>query len=133
MAQANYTGTLVYDHPVTRAMVPHGWCDEGWSYLLDGAEKHDLETAPARPDVIIRALPTMELVEDAAMLYEVGVDKGCLIVSGLNHDHAAGRPENDWLLARLLGARRVASRSPRRNGRRRSCRPPPIGFPVSIG
>ena len=101
-AQANYTGTLVYDHPVTRAMAPHGWCDEGWSYLLDGAEKHDLETAPVRPDVIIRALPTMELVEDSAMLYEVAVGKGCLIVSGLNHDHAAGRPENDWLLARLL-------------------------------
>ena len=35
-----------------------GWCDDGWCYLLDGAEKHFLETAPARPDVIIRALPT---------------------------------------------------------------------------
>ncbi len=100
--QANYTGTLVYDHPVTRAMAPHSWCDEGWSYLLDGAEKHFLETAPARPEVIIRALPTLELVENSALLYQVGVGKGCLIVSGLNHDYAAGRPENDWLLARLL-------------------------------
>ena len=44
----------------------------------------------------------MELVEDSAMLYEVGVGKGGLIVSGLNHDYAAGRPENEWLLARLL-------------------------------
>jgi hypothetical protein len=100
--QANYTGTLVYDHPVTRAMAPEGWCDAGWCYLLDGAKKHCLETAPCRPDVIIRGLPTMELVEDNAFLYEVGVGKGCLIVSDLNHEKAAGRPENDWLIARLL-------------------------------
>jgi len=101
-SQANYTGTLVYDHPLTRAMAPNGWCDEGWSYLLDGAEKHFLETAPARPEVIVRALPTMETVEDSALLYQVAVGKGCLIVSGLNHDYAAGRPENEWLLAQLL-------------------------------
>ncbi len=32
----------------------------------------------------------------------MGVGQGCLIVSSLNHERAAGRPENDWLLARLL-------------------------------
>ena len=45
-SQANYTGTLVYDNPVTRAMAPNGWCDGGWSYLLDGAEKHNLRRRP---------------------------------------------------------------------------------------
>jgi hypothetical protein len=100
--QANHTGTLVYDHPVTRAMAPDGWCDDGWFHLIEGAKKCNLETAPARPDVIIRALPTLESVEDEAVVFEVAVDKGRLIVSGLNHERAAGRPENDWLLARML-------------------------------
>ena len=99
--QVNHTGTLAYDHPVTRAMAPEGWCDVGWCDLLDGAKKHNLEAAPAGR-ISSSALPTMEAVEDTAILYEVGVGKGCLIVSALNHQRAAGHPENDWLLARLL-------------------------------
>jgi len=51
---------------------------------------------------MIRALPSLALVEDDALLFEVGVEKGLLIVSGLNHRRAQGRPENDWLIARLL-------------------------------
>jgi hypothetical protein len=100
--QTNHTGTFVYDHPATRAMAPDGWCDEGWLDLLEGASKCVLESAPARPNVMIRALPSLALVEDDALLFEVGVEKGLLIVSGLNHRRAQGRPENDWLIARLL-------------------------------
>jgi hypothetical protein len=44
----------------------------------------------------------MALIEDDALLFEVGVGKGSLIVSGLNHQRAKGRPENQWLLAQLL-------------------------------
>jgi beta-galactosidase len=98
----NHCGTFVYDHPVTRAMAPDGWCDDGWFYLLEGARKFVLETAPVRPKVIVRALPSMAMVEDDALLFEVGVGKGSLIVSGLNHQQAGGRPENEWLIARLL-------------------------------
>jgi hypothetical protein len=98
----NHSGTFVYDHPTTRAMAPAGWCDDGWFYLVEGGQKYVLEAAPARPDVIIRALPSMAMLEDEAMLFEVGVDKGCLLVSGLNHRGAADRPENRWLIARLL-------------------------------
>ncbi len=100
--QANHTGTFVYDHPATHAMAPDGWCDDGWLYLVEGGRKYSLEGTPARPRVIIRALPTLEKVTDEAMLFEVAVGKGCLIVSGLNHQRAQGRPENQWLLARLL-------------------------------
>jgi hypothetical protein len=99
---ANHTGTYVYDHPVTRAMAPDGWCDEGWFYLIDGGAKSVLEKMPARPGVIIRALPSLALIEDDALLYEVGVGQGTLIVSGLNHNRARGRPENQWLIARLI-------------------------------
>jgi len=101
-ASRNHTGTFVYDHPVTRAMAPDGWCDDGWYYLIEGGAKCVLESAPARPDVIIRALPSMAMMQDEALLFEVGVGKGSLIVSGLNHRGAAGRPENEWLIARLL-------------------------------
>jgi hypothetical protein len=98
----NNTGTFVYDHPATRAMAPDGWCDDGWLHLLEGATKCVLESAPARPNVMIRALPSLAWVEDDALLFEVGVEKGDLIVSGLNHRDAKNRPENEWLIARLL-------------------------------
>jgi len=98
----NHCGTLVYDHPVTRAMAPAGWCDAGWFDLMEGAGKCVLEKMPAKPEVIVRALPSMALVEDEAILFQVGVGKGCLIVSGFDHRRAEGRPENQWLLARLV-------------------------------
>jgi hypothetical protein len=44
----------------------------------------------------------MALLEDDALLFEVGVGRGSLIVSGLNHRRAAGRPENEWIIARLV-------------------------------
>ena len=100
--KTNHTGAFVYPHPVTAAMAPEGWCDEGWFHLLEGAGKSVLDKAPARPQVIVRALPSMALVEDDALLFEVGVGKGLLIASGFNHQRAHDRPENQWLLARLL-------------------------------
>lgn len=98
----NNTGTFVYDHLATRDMVPDGWCDDGWFHLLEGATKCVFDEKYARPEVIIRALPSMVRVEDQAILFEVGVEKGSLIVSGLNHRRAEGRPENEWIIARLL-------------------------------
>lgn len=100
--EKNNTGTFVYDHPATRAAAPDGWCDGGWFHLVEGAKKYVLEEVPARPDVIVRALPSMAMVQDEALLFAVGVGKGSLIVSGLNHGKAEGRPENEWLLARIV-------------------------------
>lgn len=100
--QSNHTGTFVYDHPVTHAMAPNGWCDAGWLALVEGGRKYSFEGSPVRPQVIIRGLPTLEKVTDEALLFEVAVGKGCLVVSGLNHERAQGQPENEWLLARLL-------------------------------
>ena len=98
----NHTGTFTYDHPVTRAVAPDGWCDDGWFHLIEGSNKFNLESKPTRPEVIIRALPGMLVVKDYALLFEVGVGKGTLLVSGLNHRRAKGRPENEWIIARLL-------------------------------
>jgi hypothetical protein len=100
--QENHAGTFVYDHPVTRAIAPDRWCDDGWFHLIEGANKFVLEGKPARPNVIVRALASMAMLEDDALLFEVSIGKGSLIVSGLNHRKAQGRPENEWLLARLL-------------------------------
>jgi hypothetical protein len=100
--QTNHTGTFVYDHPVTKAIAPDGWCDEGWFSLLEGASKLVLDKAPSHPDIIVRALPSMVLLEESSLLFEVRIGKGCMIVSGLNHRAAAGTPENTWLLRRLL-------------------------------
>jgi beta-galactosidase len=98
----NHTGTFVYDHPVTRAMAPDGWCDDGWFHLIEGSKRFNLETAPARPEIIIRALPGMMAIKDCALLFAVGVEKGTVYASGLNHIRAKGRPENEWIIARLI-------------------------------
>ncbi len=98
----NHTGTFVYDHPVTRAIAPDGWCDDGWFHLIEGGTRFNLESAPARPEVIIRALPGAMAVKDYALLFDVGVEKGTLLVSGLDHRRAKGRPENEWIIARLI-------------------------------
>jgi hypothetical protein len=100
--QVNHAGTFVYDHPLTRAMAPEGWCDEGWVRLIQGSQKYSLAATPVRPNIIIRALPTMEKVEDESLLFEVALGNGCLIASGLNHKDAQGYPENEWFLSHLL-------------------------------
>jgi len=98
----NNCGTVVYDHPITRAMAPEGWCDAGWYHLLQGAEVFTLDDLPKRPDVIIRSIPVLHLVADRALLWEARLGKGSILVSGLNHRAAAGRPEGEWLLARMI-------------------------------
>lgn len=98
----NHTGTFVYDHPVTRVIAPDGWCDDGWFHLIEGATRFNVETASARPEVVIRALPGAMAIRDYALLFEVALGKGTLLVSGLNHQRAKGRPENEWILARLI-------------------------------
>lgn len=100
--EANDCGTVVYDHPITRQMAPDGWCDDGWYSLVDESKALVLEDAPCRPNVIIRALPGFAAVEDKALLFEVGLGEGSLIVSGLNHRKAAATPEGEWLLAKLI-------------------------------
>jgi hypothetical protein len=100
--EENNTGTFVYDHGVTKAMAPDGWCDDGWFHLVDGGCKFDLEKAPNRPEVLIRALNSLAMPADEAILFQVGIGKGCLIVSGLNHRASQGCPENDWILAKLI-------------------------------
>jgi beta-galactosidase len=98
----NNCGTLVYDHPVTRAMAPDGWCDAGWYDLIQDGHQFVLEKAPEKPNVIIRALPGLAAIEDKAMLFEVCVGKGRLIASGLNHEKAKGSSAHQWLVARML-------------------------------
>ncbi len=110
-------GTVVYDSPVTRAIAPDGWCDAGWFYLLQGAQTVILDSLPAQPNVLIRALNvhsaptafTRELDFDyvwrnKSLLFETGVGKGSWVVSGLNFDNALrhGGPEGPWLLTQLL-------------------------------
>jgi beta-galactosidase len=98
----NHTGTYVYDNPVTAAMTPDGWCDGGWRHLMSDAHKFIFDDQRPQPEIFVRALPSLLRVDNAALLFSVRIGKGSLIVSGFNHAGAAGRPENEWLLARLL-------------------------------
>jgi hypothetical protein len=98
----NTCGTVVYDHPVTRAMAPEGWCDAAWYSLLQGGFKFGLAALPQRPDVIIRGIPHLHMMADQAFLFEARVGHGSIVASGLNHEAAKDRPEGQWLLARMV-------------------------------
>jgi beta-galactosidase len=98
------TGTVVYDNPVTRAVAPEGWCDAGWFRLLDHAAAYVLEDCPGQPQVLVRALDAHFRCRSKALLMQMGVGKGSLIVSGLNLGACpeSRTPEGEWLLARLV-------------------------------
>ena len=90
----NHVGTFVYDTPLMRKLETENWCQPHWYYLLNGAVKYYLDPLPARPVVHLRALPSLVRVQDTAVIFDVAVGKGTLVVSGLNHTGAKGRPEN---------------------------------------
>lgn len=103
----NHVGTFVYDTPLMRQLETENWCQPHWFYLLNGAVKYYLEQLPARPFVHLRALPSLVRVQDTAVIFDVAVGKGTLVVSGLNHVGAKGRPENE--AAVIAMAERAAS------------------------
>ena len=98
----NHTGTYVYDTPMTRWLGIGEWCAQEWYYLLNGAAKFYLDKMPSRPNVEIRALPSLVRVQDTAVLFDAAVGQGTLVVSGLNHAGAKGRPENRAVLKAMI-------------------------------
>ena len=99
-ARDNNAGTVVYEHPVTRAMAPEGWCDAGWRRLIEGCDGYLLDAFPAMPEVLIRGIEVSSVCRNKALLFQAGVGSGSLVVCGLNLDPAY--PEAAWLLSRLL-------------------------------
>jgi hypothetical protein len=110
-------GTFVCDNPVTRGLTPGGWCDASWFHLLQGSQTFLLDDLQVRPEVLIRALnthgaphPFSRYVDfeytwrDKALLMQVKVGKGSLVLSGLNFDVALrnGGPEASFVLGRLI-------------------------------
>ena len=131
---ANNCGTLVYDHPVTRAMAPDGWC--GRRMVPPDRRRQQVrsgkDAGQARRDHHRTAEHGLDRGRRPALRGRRG--RGTLIVSGLNHARAKGRPENEWLIARLID-RAAGLPRPIPNGRRRSCRssrrPPKAACPAS--
>jgi hypothetical protein len=101
-ASINHVGTFTYNSPIVRDIAPDRWGNIAWANLLEWAEKYKLEETPAKPEIIVRALPSLIQVEDTAVMYKIGVEKGTLIVSGLNHERSKDRPENAWILKRMI-------------------------------
>lgn len=98
----NHVGTFVYKTPFTEHLETADWCQPHWYTLLDKAVKFYLEKLPVRPNVQIRALPSLVRVQDTAVVFDAAVGKGTLVVSGLNHSKAKDQPESDSTLAALL-------------------------------
>jgi hypothetical protein len=102
----NNAGTVVYDHPVTRAMAPEGWCDASWYRLLEGSDGYLVDELPAQPESIIRGIETAGVCRNKSMLFQAAVGKGRVILCGLNLDAALPDgtvcPPAEWLTARLV-------------------------------
>lgn len=96
-------GTVVYDNPVTEGMAPEGWCDGGWYRVLEGAQAFLMAEAPAQAGILIRGIDGHLFCRDKALLLEMRVGKGSVIMSGLNlEDEEGSAPEKAWLKAQLL-------------------------------
>ncbi len=96
-------GTVVYENPVTEGMAPEGWCDGGWYRLLEGAQAYLLAEGPGRPEVLVRGIDGHRFCRDKALLFQVRVGEGSVIINGLNIERGdADAPEKVWLEARLL-------------------------------
>ncbi|MBN2308844.1 MAG: hypothetical protein JXR94_07745, partial [Candidatus Hydrogenedentes bacterium] len=98
----NNAGTVAYDHPVTRALAPDGWCDAGWYRMIENADGYLLDALPARPDVAIRGIEVASVCRDKALLFEASVGAGSILVSGLHLDAPQEHPEMAWILRRLV-------------------------------
>lgn len=102
----NNAGTVVYDHPVTRAMAPEGWCDASWYRLLENSDGYLLDDLSAQPDVLLRGVEAGCVCRNKALLFQAAIGQGCLLVCGLNLDAVletgAPCPAAQWLTGQLL-------------------------------
>lgn len=105
-ASDNNAGTVVYDHPVTRAMAPEGWCDTSWYRLLENSDGYLLDDLSAQPEVIVRGIEVGGICRNKALLLQTGAGEGCLLVCGLNLDavleDGTPCPAAQWLTGQLL-------------------------------
>ncbi|HPO16716.1 MAG TPA: glycoside hydrolase family 2 TIM barrel-domain containing protein [Candidatus Hydrogenedentes bacterium] len=102
----NNAGTVVYDHPVTQAMAPEGWCDNSWYRLLESSEGYLCDALPAQPESLVRGIEVACVCRNKSMLFQTSIGKGSLIVCGLNIDstleNGGPAPEAEWLTAKLI-------------------------------
>ena len=135
-AKDNNAGTVVYDHPVTRAMAPDGWCDTGWYRLIEGCYGYLLDDLPAVPEVLIRGIEVQSVCRNKALLFQARVGTGCLVVCGLNLDGPRG-PEAEWLTTRLIeyaaGSPEPGAAFPESYLRERVAESPPLVGPFFEG
>lgn len=109
-------GQLLYDHPLNRSITAENWLNHEWWYLFEDSRVYFLDQLPAQPDPIIRTIDGPPVVSNKSLLFETRVGEGYLLASGLNHVHAADRPEVQWvtdcLLRYVLSAPEPASELP---------------------
>lgn len=102
----NNAGTVVYCHPVTRAMAPAGWCDAAWYRLIEGCEGYLLDELPVQPEQIIRGIETAGVCRNKSLFFQAAVGQGSMLVCGLNLTAvlADGKacPAAEWFTVRLI-------------------------------
>jgi hypothetical protein len=91
-------------HPAMRAIPSDGWCDLQFYRLIQGSKSVLLTPLPARIEPIVRCIDRPTRLAERAYLFEAGVGKGQLLVSGFNFREAmaSGDPAATYLLDQLL-------------------------------
>jgi len=102
----NNAGTVVYDHAVTRAMAPEGWCDTSWYHLLERSDGYLLDELSVQPEQIVRGIEVACVCRNKSMLFQAAAGQGCVIICGLNLDATLDNgtpcPAAEWITARLI-------------------------------
>jgi len=78
------SGTVVRDHPALGDFPHDGWCDLQFFGLFDDCTVVDLDAWPVRIEPIIRSIDSYKSGRTRALLFEVRVGRGKLLVNSLN-------------------------------------------------
>jgi beta-galactosidase len=75
-------------HPALREMPSEGWCDLQFYSLIQASTPVFLNPLPAKVRPLVRCIDRPTRLMDRAYLFEVGIGKGKLLVSGFNFSQA---------------------------------------------
>jgi len=95
-------GALFYDNPITEGLAPEGWVDAAWYELLEDASGVVLNNFEEQPVVMVRGIEDPIHGRNKAFLFQIGLGRGSVIVSGFNHLKAKDMPVNQWLIKKII-------------------------------
>lgn len=98
----NDCGQFVYPNTITDGLDENRGLGVNWFSLCHGARKYLCDDFKEPVNILIRVLPGIAMIENNALLAEMNMGKGHLILSGLQHQKSGTSPENETILKRMI-------------------------------